>query len=84
MQTLEFWPKVVEQIEEKLQLGLLEQIRAVTDVSFSGGELSLVVATPEALEFFSAHINQQRLMIMARPVVNIERVTVRLAEPPTA
>lgn len=76
MQAPAFWPKVVEQIEEKLQLGLLEQIRAVTEVSLTGGELSLVVSTNEASEFFSAHVNQQRLIIMARPVVSIERVSV--------
>ena len=77
MHAPDFWPKIVEQIEEKLQLGLLEQVRAVIEASFTGGELALAVATTEAYEFFGAHVNQQRLIILARPVITIDRVSVR-------
>jgi hypothetical protein len=80
MHAPDFWPKIVDQIEEKLQLGLLEQVRAVTEASFAGGELALVVASTEALEFFGAHVNQQRLIILARPVLTIDRVSVRYHE----
>lgn len=77
------WEKILEILDEKLQYGLLEQARSVADVRFEGGELALSVVTSEAEEFFNSHINQQRLIIMARAIVPIERVSVTRAPEPS-
>ena len=73
------WRKILENMEEKLQLGLLEQTRGVASAAIEGSTITLRVATPEAAEFFAAHVNQQRLIILARPIVHLERVVVESA-----
>jgi len=74
------WDKILAVFEEKLQLGFMQQARMVTDVKINGNTLLLVVSTPEALEFFSSPINQQRLTIMSRGVAQLEKVEVKLVE----
>ena len=74
------WERILALLDEKLQYGLLEQARSVTSVSLEGHELILTVSAGEAEEFFSAHINQQRIIILARPVLSLDKITVRLAE----
>jgi hypothetical protein len=72
----ELWKRVLELLEEKLQMGLLQQARAVKEARVEGNDLILTTSTPEAREFFSAHVNQQRLIILARPIASFERVIV--------
>lgn len=72
----DLWAQILEVLDEKLQYGLLEQARAVSNVRLEGSELILQVADPEAAEFFNAHINQQRLVIMTRPIYPIDKVSV--------
>lgn len=72
----DLWKKILDLLEEKLQMGLLQQARAVSTARIEGDDLILSVTTPEAKEFFSAHVNQQRLLILARPIANFERVIV--------
>lgn len=73
------WGKVLEIIDEKLQYGLLEQTRAVVGAEMCGSVLELSVATDEAFQFFSSPVNQQRLIIISRPVLSIGTVVVRKA-----
>jgi len=81
----EIWNRIVHRLEEKLQYGVLEHAKAVVDIKFSGHELTLRVATDEAFDFFSADVNQQRLIIIGRPDISIERVTVeRIEASPTS
>ena len=74
------WERILALLDEKLQYGLLEQAKAVTEVSLEGEELALTVSTREAFEFFSAHINQQRLIILSRQEISLEKVSVSLKE----
>ena len=76
----EKWSKIEALLEEKLQFGFLEQTRSVVDVEFNGAQLLLVVSNEEAAEFFSAEVNQQRLLIVSRPVARIESIAVRKVE----
>ena len=78
----DLWEQLLKILDEKLQYGLLQQARAVSAVRLDGTELTLSVVTDEAFEFFSAHVNQQRLIIMARSVCAIEKIIVeRLSTP---
>ncbi len=70
------WSKILELLEEKLQMGLLQQARSVSAARVEGHDLVLKVITPEAKEFFSAEVNQQRLLILARSIASFERVRV--------
>lgn len=74
--SIKVWNQIVNLLDEKLQYALLEQMKAVKVVKLGAGELNLVVTTTEAYDFFSAHINQQRLIILSRPVAAIEKVSV--------
>lgn len=74
------WANILAILEEQLQYGFLEQAKSVVDVHFAGSELMLTVASEEAAEFFSADINQQRLMIVSRPIVRIESIAVKTVE----
>ncbi|MCC6954081.1 MAG: hypothetical protein IT290_08185 [Deltaproteobacteria bacterium] len=78
------WKQILEILDDKLQYGLLEQTQAVSEVRIEGDDLILAVSTSEAYEFFSGHVNQQRMLIMARPVCPLTRVLVeRAPEKPT-
>ncbi len=71
------WEKILLLLEDKLQMGLLEQTRAVVDVNLEGAELTLFVASDESFDYFSSEVNQQRLIIMSRPVISLERIRVK-------
>ncbi len=74
----ELWQRIVQSLEEKLQFGFLEQGRSVVAVRFNGGHLTLVVSDSDAADFFQADVNQQRLIIVSRPIVSIEKISVEL------
>jgi len=76
----ELWRGIIKALEEKLQFGFLEQERSVVDVRFDGGELTLVVSDKDAADFFNAEVNQQRLMIVSRSIVSIEKIVVEMVE----
>lgn len=71
------WEKILLLLEDKLQMGLLEQTRAVVDVNLEGAELTLFVASDESFDYFSSEVNQQRLIIMSRPVISLEKIRVK-------
>lgn len=75
----DIWNLILAEIDEKMQFGLLEQARAVLDIQIDGEELVLFSDSEECQQFFSQRGNQQRLLIMARPIVDLERVSVKLA-----
>ena len=74
------WEKVLEALEDKLQFGILEQARCVVRAQIQGNELKLTCSNPEAAEFFSAHINQQRLMLITRGIAHIDKISTQTVE----
>ena len=79
----ETWKEILKILDEKLQYALLDRARSVVDVKIEGEELHLYVAGSEAAEFFKAEINQQRLIILSRPLITLEKIRVKevAAEP---
>ncbi len=77
---LEIWSKVLEVLDEKLQYGFLEQAKCVLNVAFDGSVFTLYVSGEEALRFFNAEVNQQRLFIVSRPIASITRIAIEKAE----
>ena len=72
----ELWTRILVLMEEKLQLGFLEQAKYVVKVLFTGTQAQLTVCSQEAEDFFTAETNQQRLMIVSRSVVRIDSIEV--------
>ena len=70
------WESILAVLEEKLQMGLLLQARQVESARMEGDELVLRCSIPEVREFFNAHVNQQRLIILSRQVDNLEKIKV--------
>ncbi len=76
------WAAILAEIDEKMQFGLLQQARTVLDIQIDGEELVLLVDSDEPEQFFSQSTNQQRLLIMARAVIDLRHVTVKRAPTP--
>lgn len=72
----EIWQRITSLLEDKLQYGIIEQAKSVVRISLIGNGLKLYVSSDEAAEFFSSDVNQQRLSILARPILNIETIEV--------
>lgn len=70
------WETILAVLEEKLQMGLLLQARLVESARLEGGELILKCSNQKHREFFNAHVNQQRLIILSRQVANLEKIRV--------
>lgn len=70
------WQEIVAVLEHKLQFGFLEQAKSISKVELNGGELTLHVNSDEAFDYFSAEVNQQRLIIQGRPVIQLQSVSV--------
>jgi hypothetical protein len=68
------WSDILELLSEKLQLGLLEQAKCVTEARIENHELWIKTDNEDAFKFFSSEVNQQRLIILARPVIAIEKI----------
>lgn len=74
------WARILLLMEEKMQFGFLEQARFVLKAEFENGHAILTVCSDDAREFFNSQVNQQRLIIVSRPVVSIERFTILQVE----
>jgi hypothetical protein len=74
------WQSIVSVLEDKMQFGFLEQVQYVVSVSLESDTLVLGVTTEEALDFFRADVNQQRLFIVSRPISTISNIKVELIE----
>lgn len=74
------WNQILDVLDKKLQLALLEQARLVVDVELHGPELVLYVCSPEAQDFFNSDVNEQRLILQVRSVINLDSVKAHLVE----
>ncbi|MCB0345576.1 MAG: hypothetical protein KDD66_10685 [Bdellovibrionales bacterium] len=74
------WNQILEVLDKKLQLALLEQAKMVVDVELHGPELILYVCNPEAKDFFNSDVNEQRLILQVRSVITLDSVTAHLVE----
>ena len=74
------WNQILEVLDKKLQLALLEQARMVVDVELHGPELLLYVCNPEAQDFFNSDVNQQRMILQVRSVISLDKITAHLVE----
>lgn len=77
MSTSQIWIQILGILEEQLQKGFLEQAKSVVSATETNSTLRLEVNTDEALEFFSADVNQQRILILGRTFASIETIEVK-------
>ena len=74
----ERWEALLEVLDEKLQLGLLDQLKKISSYHFEADVLFLVPGDEENHEYLSNTTNLQHLEILAQEAVNIERVKLKV------
>lgn len=72
----DLWRRIVEVFDEKLQYGFLDKVSSVVEVKVEGSEIHISVSSNEAFEFFRSEVNQQRLIILSRSIVSLDKVVV--------
>ena len=70
------WARLLDEIEDKLQLGLLDHLRRVKAYHFEDDLLIIAPSTPQDREYFQKPAIQQTLKLFAEKVANIEKIRV--------
>ncbi len=72
----ELWEKLLVVLDEKLQLGLLDQLRRVTSYHFEEDVLYLEPANPESERYLLKDGVFQQLQILAQDAIGIEKIKI--------
>jgi len=75
----QLWNKLLEALDDRLQLGLLDQLRRVSSYHFEDQTLTIQAGSEEDNSYLSRPAVAQQLEIFAREATAVERV--RLATP---
>lgn len=72
----EVWQKLLELLDERLQLGLMNYLERVASYHLEGGTLTLQAGNKLDLEYLSKDVIQQQLKILAQEICTIENIKV--------
>lgn len=72
----ELWNKLLEELEDKLQLGLLDHVRRVLAYHFEGDVLIIEPANPQDKAYFEKPAITQTLKLFAEKVAGISKVRI--------
>lgn len=64
----EKWNKLLEELDDKLQLGLLDRLRRVTSYHFEGRELFIETSSAEDQQYLEKDSVRQQLSVFASGV----------------
>lgn len=73
----ERWDKLLQGIDERLQLGLLDQLKKVAAYHFEEDVLYIEPSDPTNQSYLMRSSNLQQLQILAAELVQIERVKIK-------
>ena len=76
----ERWQKLLDVLDEKLQLGLLDHMRKVESYHFEDNTLFISVASEDQLEYLSRPVVHQQLEVLAQDSAQVEKVQIKPAE----
>lgn len=74
------WERLLEYLDDKLQLGLLEQLRRVESYHFEGDTLFIVAGQADVLAYLQKPAVAQQLQILAETATGVTQVEARLTE----
>ena len=74
------WNALLDSLDEKLQLGLLEYLRRVNVYHFEGNTLYLVPGSQEDRNYFSKPAVTQQLTLLAHDAVKVEKIELKSEE----
>lgn len=72
----ELWNKLLNILDEKLQLGLLDHLRRANSYHFEDGVLSIEPATKADQAYLSKSSVQQHLQLMAQDAGAVDKVRI--------
>ena len=72
----ELWQKLLEDLDEKLQLGLLDRLRRVAAYHFESDILFIEPANPEDATYLTKGATFQQLELLAQDATNIREIRV--------
>jgi hypothetical protein len=71
------WNQLLEALDEKLQLNLLEHLRRIAAYHFEEDVLYLEPATPEEEEFLKKDAVLQQLQLYAIDILKVDKVKIK-------
>lgn len=72
----ELWNKLLAQLDDKLQLGLLDRLRRVSAYHFETEILFIDPSSPSDAEYLKKGHTLQQLELFARDAANVEEVRI--------
>ena len=74
----ERWEKLLHELDEKLQLGLLDQLRKINSYHFEDDSLLLIEpSSPEQEKYLTKLFVLQQLEVLASECIGIKKVSIR-------
>lgn len=71
------WEKLLEGLDEKLQLGLLDKLRRISTYHFEEETLFIQAGTPEDEEYLKKETVLHQLELLTQDIVKIEKVKIK-------
>ncbi len=71
------WTKLLEGLDDKLQLGLLDKLNKIKAYHFEEDNLFIEPGSPEDLEYLKKDSVLQQLELLAQDIIRIEKVKIR-------
>lgn len=76
----ELWNKLLEILDEKLQLGLLDKLRRVSSYHFEDSILFIEAGTADDETYLSKSVTLQQLAIFAEDVTKVKEIKIKPRE----
>ena len=70
----EGWAKLLAELDEKMQLGLLDRLRRIKSYHFEESTLTIETDNPEDLSYLAKPVTHQQLELFAQEVCKVEKV----------
>ncbi|MBN8549977.1 MAG: hypothetical protein J0M12_11735 [Deltaproteobacteria bacterium] len=73
----ELWNKLIHELDEKLQLGLLDHLKRIASYHFEDDVLYVEPGTPEDEKYLNKDSALQQLQLLAQVACKVERVKIK-------
>jgi hypothetical protein len=74
----ERWEKLLKELDDKLQLGLLDQLRKISSYHFENAELLLIEpSSAEQMKYLTKPFVLQQLEVFASESIGVKKVSVK-------
>lgn len=73
----ELWEKLLQSLDEKLQLGLLEYLKRCTSFHFENDTLFLEAASSEDYKYLSKDAVRIQLQLLAQDSVKVNQIVIK-------